>query len=87
MGLSWRQAAALMGVHSLGRARPENSGYDGWWSDAVNSRKFNNNYYASIVGKGWMPEQLSQNKNQWKRSDAGKDRGATQGKEMMLNTD
>jgi len=87
MGLSWRQAAALMGVHSLGRARPENSGYDGWWSDAVNSRKFNNNYYASIVGKGWMPENLSQNKNQWKRSDAGKDRGSTDGKEMMLNTD
>jgi len=87
MGLSWRRSAALMGVHSLGRARPENSGYDGWWSDAVNSRKFNNNYYASIVGKGWMPEHLSPNKNQWKRSDAGKDRGSTDGKEMMLNTD
>ena len=34
MGLSWDKAAALMGVHTLGRGRMENSGYDGWWSDA-----------------------------------------------------
>eukprot|EP00438_Fugacium_kawagutii_P033424 Skav208971 [mRNA] locus=scaffold1694:38869:41238:- [translate_table: standard] len=26
-------AAALMGVHTLGKCRIENSGYDGWWSD------------------------------------------------------
>mmetsp|Transcript_10700 Transcript_10700/g.24384 ORF Transcript_10700/g.24384 Transcript_10700/m.24384 type:complete len:447 (+) Transcript_10700:70-1410(+) len=87
MGLSWREATALMGVHTLGRARPENSGYDGWWSDAVNSRKFNNNYFASILGKGWIAERLSAGKNQWKRADAGRDRGSTDGKEMMLNTD
>eukprot|EP00971_Amphidinium_carterae_P233970 4642761-Amphidinium_carterae.1 len=34
-----------------------------------------------------MPEHLSANKNQWKRSDAGANRGSTDGKEMMLNTD
>jgi len=87
MGLSWREATALMGVHTIGRARPENSGYDGWWSDAVNSRMFNNNYYASILAKGWIPERLSANKNQWQRADDGRNRGATEGKEMMLNTD
>jgi hypothetical protein len=53
MGLSWREAAALMGVHSLGRARKENTGYNGWWSDPQNSRIFNNNYYISVVAKGW----------------------------------
>jgi len=53
MGLTPRRAAALMGVHTLGRARPENSGYDGWWSDPLNSRKFNNNYFVSLVRKGW----------------------------------
>jgi len=29
MGLTWREAAALMGVHTLGRARSQNSGYSG----------------------------------------------------------
>eukprot|EP00929_Paragymnodinium_shiwhaense_P018231 TRINITY_DN12845_c0_g1_i4.p1 TRINITY_DN12845_c0_g1~~TRINITY_DN12845_c0_g1_i4.p1 ORF type:complete len:375 (-),score=72.05 TRINITY_DN12845_c0_g1_i4:428-1552(-) len=89
MGLTWEQAAALMGVHTLGRAKVENSGYDGWWSDAENSRKFNNNYYTSILGKGWGPETSingNPNKNQWKRIDRGAD-DAVLGKEMMLNTD
>jgi hypothetical protein len=27
------EATALMGVHTLGRCRIENSGYDGWWSN------------------------------------------------------
>jgi len=89
MGLNWRQAAALMGVHTLGRAQTSNSGYDGWWSDVTNSRRFNNNYYASIVAKGWVPEKAvggNSDKNQWMRSDVGADE-ATLGKEMMLNTD
>ena len=28
-----------MGVHTLGRAKVENSGYHGWWSDPENSRR------------------------------------------------
>eukprot|EP00434_Breviolum_minutum_P004822 symbB.v1.2.004251.t2/scaffold241.1/size254724/6 len=89
MGLSWSQAAALMGVHTLGRAKVENSGYHGWWSDPENSRRFNNNYYVSLVAKGWIPEHSisgNSNKNQWERSDIGRDT-STDGHEMMLNTD
>mmetsp|Transcript_34986 Transcript_34986/g.79061 ORF Transcript_34986/g.79061 Transcript_34986/m.79061 type:complete len:498 (+) Transcript_34986:240-1733(+) len=89
MGLSWRGAAALMGVHTLGRARPKNSGYDGWWSDTENSRLFNNNYYVSMVKKGWRPFKAvcgNHHKNQWYKSGAG---GVPQGEinEMMLDTD
>lgn len=89
MGLDWPQAAALMGVHTLGRAKVENSGYNGWWSDAQNSGKFNNDYYISILAKGWGPEVAVNGeplKNQWKRIDAGEDEAGL-GKEMMLNTD
>lgn len=89
MGLTWAQAAALMGVHTLGRAQVANSGYNGWWSSALMSRKFNNDYFVSILAKGWGPEvAVSGNtgKNQWKRVDVGADE-ATLGKEMMLNTD
>jgi len=83
LGLSWTSAVALMGVHTLGRARPENSGYDGWWSDPESSRLFNNNYYVSILTKGWVPENLRPGKNQFRRSDSG----TTVAKEMMLSTD
>jgi hypothetical protein len=89
MGLSWAQAAALSGVHTLGRAEISRSGYSGWWSDAKNSRKFNNDYFTSIVLKGWAPEVSvdgNAGKNQWTRVDIGYDE-AVNGKEMMLNTD
>jgi hypothetical protein len=84
MELDLGGATALMGVHTLGRAKPENSGYDGWWSDPDNSRLFNNNYFVSLLAKGWMPERLPSGKHQWTRSDRGAN---TQIKEMMLNTD
>merc|ERR1719476_79701 len=91
MGLSWRQSAALMGVHSLGRAKPAVSGYDGYWSDPMNQRRFNNDYYVSMLAKGWVPEKQvvgptgpNPNKNQWARDDIGK---ADPVHQIMLNSD
>ena len=89
MGLDWTEAAALMAVHTLGRAHVENSGYHGWWSDPENSRRFNNDYFISLLAKGWIPElAVAGNvaKNQWERSDVGRDT-SFDGHEMMLNTD
>lgn len=97
MGLSWRASAALMGVHSLGRAKIENSGFHGWWSDPENSRIFNNNYYVSLMAKGWQPETSVNGvavKPQWGRIDQGLDNRLDDrehltfdGHEMMLDTD
>eukprot|EP00448_Togula_jolla_P008979 CAMPEP_0170601580 /NCGR_PEP_ID=MMETSP0224-20130122/17937_1 /TAXON_ID=285029 /ORGANISM="Togula jolla, Strain CCCM 725" /LENGTH=547 /DNA_ID=CAMNT_0010926369 /DNA_START=63 /DNA_END=1706 /DNA_ORIENTATION=- len=87
MGLSWEESAALMGVHTLGRAKLVNSGYDGWWSDAKNSRKFNNDYFVSMLANGWVPEAAiagNPKKNQWKLSNVAR---STDGKVMMLNSD
>lgn len=88
LGLDWRGAAALMGVHSLGRAKVENSGYFGWWSDPENSRKFNNNYYVSMVQKGWEPLQAigdNPEKNMWIMTGPNPPSGDAT--EMMLDTD
>jgi len=80
-----------MGVHTLGRARVENSGYDGWWSDPENSRRFNNNYFVVMYAKGWTAERNvngNVNKNQWTRSDDGATHQQNlASKEMMLDTD
>lgn len=89
LGLSWRQSAALMGVHTLGRALSQNSGYAGWWTGAENARKFDNSYYISLRDEGWVPMPSvcgKSEKNQWVRSGPG---GMPKGSsaEMMLNTD
>jgi len=81
MGLTWTQSTALMGVHTLGRALPENSGYDGFWVSQNHARTFSPEYFNRIVGVGWSREQVASGKFQWKRADR-----ALQG-EFMLNTD
>lgn len=53
---AWNMLAALSGVHTIGKAKPENSGYDGGWSDAANQGIFNNDYYKSMLSKGWGPK-------------------------------
>lgn len=57
-----------MGAHTVGKASPENSGYDGHWSDSENVGLFNNDYYKSLLTKGWGPELAMYGntaKNQW----------------------
>jgi hypothetical protein len=89
MSLSWNQSAALMGAHTLGRAEPKFSGYDGSWKERMNSNKFDNQYFQALILKGWAPETKiggNELKNQWQRTDMGVDE-SLYGREMMLNTD
>jgi len=86
LNLTWRETTALMGVHTLGRARNRHSGFEGWWSDPANSRIFNNNYYLSLALKGWAPSRNFSNELQWSRVGSNaKEFGKMH--EMMLPTD
>jgi catalase (peroxidase I) len=59
LGLTVRETVALMGAHSLGRAMPANSGYDGAWDrgDSV----FDNQYFNDMINIPW-----SQNVNDFR---------------------
>lgn len=81
LGLTWKESAALMGVHTLGRARKAFSGYEGWWNEGPEGRAFNNSYYISLLAKGWEPRNVGPNKNLWIRSDSGSNA------EIMLSSD
>jgi len=85
MGLSPEQATALMGVHTLGRALPENSGYDGFWVSQQHAIEFSHHYYRAVIAIGWRPATTSQGKTQWVRGDVNP--GHPLSGEMMLNTD
>jgi len=68
LGLTWPEAATLMGVHTLGRVDSMNSGYNGWWSEPAEQGIFNNNYFQSLIGKGWSKKSRGTNgaqKTQW----------------------
>lgn len=85
---AWRLVAAISGAHTLGQAKVENSGFNGHWSDASNQGKFNNDYYRSMLLKGWGPELgISTGNDQWQRIDQFNSSGNVTHKEMMLNSD
>jgi len=86
MGLSWKESAALMSVHSLGRAQAKFSGFDGWWSSIENQRRFNNDYYWSIIAHGWVPGKGEGGKDQWMLADRAKNKQGNFNM-MMLDTD
>ena len=81
----WALTAAISGAHTVGKVSRENSGYEGHWSTPEQQGKFNNDFYAGVVMRGWMPEPKmfgNPGKNQWKLSDFGKGQPI-----MNLNTD
>eukprot|EP00448_Togula_jolla_P008042 CAMPEP_0170597046 /NCGR_PEP_ID=MMETSP0224-20130122/15487_1 /TAXON_ID=285029 /ORGANISM="Togula jolla, Strain CCCM 725" /LENGTH=636 /DNA_ID=CAMNT_0010921469 /DNA_START=64 /DNA_END=1971 /DNA_ORIENTATION=+ len=99
MGLTWSESAALMGVHTLGRADLRHSGYHGWWTAPELSRRFGNSYYSNMFLGGWCRELNVNNctaeleaaghchpKHQWVRCDVFHDE-LDQEHEFMLNTD
>lgn len=84
---AWEMTAAISGAHTLGSASIANSGYNGFWGAADQAGKFNNDYYRSILVKGWYQEKAVNGnaaKNQFKRID--REIGNAH-KEMMLSTD
>lgn len=86
--VAWKFVAAISGAHTLGQARIANSGFNGHWSDQSNQGKFNNDYYRSLLLKGWGPETSingNSGKNQWQRVD--RDVESNGFHEMMLNSD
>ena len=80
MGVSWTDAVALMGAHTLGRGDENFSGHAGTWvqSDAE-SIIFDKRFYQQAVSRGWHP------RNTPVRTDwtwGGRNRAT-----LMLNTD
>lgn len=52
----WRMTAAISGAHTLGSAKPENSGHDGHWVKEEKMGVFDNEYYRTMLVNGWAPE-------------------------------
>jgi len=79
-----RLTAAILGAHTLGSAKVENSGYKGAWSGEGSEGVFDNDYYRQMLTRGWGPD-LAVNdnteRNQWKTIDSGPAGG------LMLNSD
>eukprot|EP00035_Acanthoeca_spectabilis_P032956 m.21353 g.21353 ORF g.21353 m.21353 type:complete len:485 (+) comp5679_c0_seq1:195-1649(+) len=77
MQLTFRDAAALIGAHTLGRTQTANSGFNGPWNDE--SGVFSNEYYRELL-RPWNKVQLDPDHTEWRR-------GNNQDRTIMLNAD
>ena len=56
MGVTWRDATALMGGHTLGGGSADASGHEGIWDNTrAGSAEFNNDYYDELLNRAWRP--------------------------------
>ncbi|KAL7547009.1 hypothetical protein ACHAWF_010331 [Thalassiosira exigua] len=84
MGLSWTDAVALIGAHTLGRGSASFSGHDGIWLDTVEeSVVFDKRYYEELFRRAWIPRNLNTDVQDWTWGNQNND-GSPR---FMLNTD
>mmetsp|Transcript_15100 Transcript_15100/g.23017 ORF Transcript_15100/g.23017 Transcript_15100/m.23017 type:complete len:462 (+) Transcript_15100:72-1457(+) len=79
MGVTWKDAVALMGAHTLGRGHTQFSGHDGTWVETdEDSTVFDTGFFTETVNRPWRPRGTAVGTDwTW-----GNDRDV-----MMLNTD
>ncbi|EJK71198.1 hypothetical protein THAOC_07387 [Thalassiosira oceanica] len=76
MGLSWTDATALLGAHSLGRGDAKFSGHHGIWANSeAESLVFDKRYYEEILRRAWIPRNLDDDSipQDWTWGGAGND--------------
>lgn len=85
MGLTWKDAVALLGAHTIGRAHVEFSGHHGSW--AANEREaqiFNKKYFEELFGRAWTPRGIGTAKQDWTWVSGNPNNSVAK---VMLNTD
>ncbi len=83
MGLTWADATALMGAHTLGRGDRSFSGHHGTWAaNDVEAMIFDKSYYEEVFLNSWRPRNIGTQTEDWTIAAGigGVDR-------MMLSTD
>lgn len=81
--LSTRQTVAILGVHTIGGAHSDKSGFHGQWDETINS--FDNGFYKSLTNPSlsWRPiTNRKRTRFQWR----GQDRHGIE-RSFMLNSD
>jgi len=83
LGLTWTDAVALIGAHTLGRGSSGFSGHDGIWVDTDSeSTIFDKRYYEEVLRRAWVPRNEGTDVQDW--TWGGGNNGSPR---FMLNTD
>mmetsp|Transcript_21343 Transcript_21343/g.34930 ORF Transcript_21343/g.34930 Transcript_21343/m.34930 type:complete len:556 (-) Transcript_21343:55-1722(-) len=83
MGLTWKDATALLGAHTVGRGQNHLSGHHGTWMPNVEkAMQWDKGYYEELVQRAWAPRNMNRDNADFMAGPA-----ESQFPKMMLNTD
>eukprot|EP00581_Thalassiosira_minuscula_P017134 CAMPEP_0183721494 /NCGR_PEP_ID=MMETSP0737-20130205/13753_1 /TAXON_ID=385413 /ORGANISM="Thalassiosira miniscula, Strain CCMP1093" /LENGTH=461 /DNA_ID=CAMNT_0025951507 /DNA_START=66 /DNA_END=1451 /DNA_ORIENTATION=- len=83
MGLTWHDAVALLGAHTLGMGNAAFSGHDGTWVESNRAAQvFDKGYYEELFTNAWRPRRMGGRKQDWTTGFNGNGKNR-----VMLNTD
>ena len=83
LGLTWTDAVALLGAHTVGRGSSDFSGHDGIWVDTNQEATiFDKRYYEEVLRRAWVPRNEGTALQDW--TWGGGNNGSPR---FMLNTD
>ncbi|KAK1749297.1 heme-dependent peroxidase [Skeletonema marinoi] len=83
MGLTWKDATALLGAHTVGRGQNELSGHHGTWMPSTEKAMiWDKGFYVEMVQRAWAPRNEGKDNADFMAGPA-----QSQFPKMMLNTD
>ncbi|KAL7508673.1 hypothetical protein ACHAXN_005765 [Cyclotella atomus] len=83
MGLTWKDAVALLGAHTLGRAG-FSSHHGTWAANDVEAQIFDKSYFDELFGRAWTPRGLGTAQQDWTWISGNPNNSSPK---LMLNTD
>ncbi|KAL3788690.1 hypothetical protein HJC23_001889 [Cyclotella cryptica] len=83
MGLTWKDAVALLGAHTLGRGSSQFSGHHGTWvPNDKEAQIFDKKYFEELFRRAWSPRGVGTSDQDWTTGSPN-----SSSPKMMLNTD
>lgn len=83
MGLTWKDAVALLGAHTLGRAG-FSSHHGTWAANDAEAQVFDKSYFDELFGRAWTPRGLGTAQQDWTWISGNPNNSSPK---LMLNTD
>jgi len=82
------ETIALMGAHTLGRAREGNSGYEGPWVRGPGATEIlDNRFYTELVDRPWVHVTTEGRKPQWQLLNSNRNLPDEENSNMFIDTD
>ena len=86
-GMTAQETIAILGAHTLGRARQDNSGFERPWVQNRGTEVLDNAYYREMLDRPWVRVSAPNLKTQWQRPNTARNTPGNENSNMFIDAD